>query len=251
MLFRSPHRSRPQHLESFNSVADYNSYLTYILCVPLNPPEEDTVRSMAGLLLKNNVRLRLEEMPQDVVSYIKATIFNAIGDPVSMIRNTVSTVIDTLIVELGPTNWPEALSRLMELVDSPDQYTQEVSALAGPNTRGTSSPGSHRSWSAMEATLPWADAESLPQGAFTTLDKLCQDIPKKLELMDVGGARPLDYMIPKFLAHIDSPYAKIRAHALSCTNQFISADVNALTIHLERYASALFKHASEIGRAHV
>lgn len=63
--------------------------------------------------------------------------------------------------------------------------------------------------------------------------------------MDVGGARPLDYMIPKFLAHIDSPYPKIRAHAMSCTNQFISADTNALSIHLEGYVAALFKRASD------
>ncbi|KAK4705916.1 transportin-1, partial [Phenoliferia sp. Uapishka_3] len=196
-----------KRLESFNTVPDYNSYLTYILCIPLNPPEDDTVRSMAGLILKNNVRLRLEEVPPEVILFVKATIFNAIGDPIPMIRNTVSTVIDTLIVELGPTNWPEALSQLMTLVDSPDPYTQE--------------------------------------GAFTTLDKLCQDIPKKLEQMEVGGARPLDYMIPKFLLHIDSPNAKIRAHALSCTNQFISADTNALTVHLEGYVVALFKHASD------
>ena len=118
-----------QHLESFNSIPDYNSYLTYILCVPLNPPEGELVRSAAGLLLKNNVRIRLEEMTPDVVAYIKATIFNVLGDPVSMIRNTVSTVIDTLLIELGPTNWPEALSRLMELVDSPDPHTQEVRPL--------------------------------------------------------------------------------------------------------------------------
>ncbi|KAL8292224.1 hypothetical protein RQP46_001690 [Phenoliferia psychrophenolica] len=196
-----------QRLESFNGVAEYNSYLTYILCVPLNPPEGELVRSAAGLLLKNNVRLRLNEMNPDVIAYVKATIFNAIGDPVSMIRNTVSTVIDTLIIELGPSNWPEALSRLMELVDSPDPHTQE--------------------------------------GAFATFDKLCQDIPKKLEMMDVGGARPLDYMIPKFLHHIDSRSPKIRAHALSCTNQFISSDMNALTMHLEGYVVALFKHASD------
>lgn len=83
------------------------------------------------------------------------------------------------------------------------------------------------------------------QGAFSTLDKLCQDIPKKLELMEVGGTRPLDFMIPKFLTHIDSPYPKIRAHALSCTIQFISPDNNALTLHLEPFMVALFKHASD------
>lgn len=63
--------------------------------------------------------------------------------------------------------------------------------------------------------------------------------------MEVGGTRPLDFMIPKFLAHIDSPYPKIRAHAFSCTIQFISPDNNALTLHLEPFMVALFKHASD------
>jgi transportin-1 len=81
---------------------------------------------MAGLLLKNNIRLRLDQFPAEVIAYVKANIFSAIGDATSMIRNTVSTVVDTLLVELGPENWTEALSKLMELVDSPDVTAQEV-----------------------------------------------------------------------------------------------------------------------------
>ena len=82
---------------------------------------------MSGLLLKTNIRMRLNAFPVDVVNYIKTHIFAAIGDPIAMIRNTAGTVIDTLIVELGPAEWPEALSTLMQLVDSPDRYVQEVS----------------------------------------------------------------------------------------------------------------------------
>lgn len=85
---------------------------------------------MAGLLLKTNIRIRLSAFPVEVVNYIKANIFSVIGDPILMIRNTVGTVIDTLIVELGPANWPEALSTLMELVDSPEPLVQEVRAPA-------------------------------------------------------------------------------------------------------------------------
>ena len=84
---------------------------------------------MAGLLLKTNIRLRLSAFPVEVVAYVKANIFSVIGDPLPMIRNTVGTVIDTLIVELGPANWPEALSTLMELVDSQEQFVQEVHTL--------------------------------------------------------------------------------------------------------------------------
>lgn len=113
-----------QRLESFNKIPDYNSYLVYILTQM--PSEDVTVRSMAGLLLKNNIRLRLDEFPPDVVEYIKGNIFGAIADPTSMIRNTVSTVINQLVVELKPENWIQALSRLLELADSQDQFAQEV-----------------------------------------------------------------------------------------------------------------------------
>lgn len=63
--------------------------------------------------------------------------------------------------------------------------------------------------------------------------------------MEVGGVRPLDYMIPQFLAHTDSPYPKVRSSALSCTIQFISPDVNSLTPHLESLMVALFRRASD------
>lgn len=96
------------------------------------PSEDVTVRSMAGLLLKNNIRLYLNDIQPDVVAYIKANIFGAIADPTSMIRNTVSTVINQLVVELKPENYIEALSRLLELVDSSDQYAQEVRPLSLP-----------------------------------------------------------------------------------------------------------------------
>lgn len=86
---------------------------------------------------------------------------------------------------------------------------------------------------------------SSPQGAFASLDKLCQDIPKALEQLEVNGQRPLDIMVPKFLSHIDSPYPKIRNYALSCAIAFISPDNNALTLHLEPFIVGLFKHASD------
>lgn len=194
-----------QRLQSFNEIPEYNSYLTYVLTQL--PGEDATVRSVAGLLLKNNIRMRLERIPPEVISYIKGHIFSSIGDPLPMIRSTVSTVITTLVTSLGPESWPESLSQLMQLVDSPDPSVQE--------------------------------------GAFASLDKLCQDVPKKLDLMEINGRRPLDFMIPKFLHSIDSPLPKVRAHALSCTLQFISHDNNSLSPHLDAFMVALFKHATD------
>lgn len=84
---------------------------------------------MAGLLLKNRIKLSVAAIPPHVLEYVKANIFATIGDSVQMIRNTVGTVIDTLLIELGPANWPEALSTLIELIDSPERFVQEVCIL--------------------------------------------------------------------------------------------------------------------------
>lgn len=194
-----------ERLDSFNLIPDYNSYLTYVLTQL--PSEDSTVRTMAGLLLKNNIRMRLEAFSPEVIHYVQSHIFSVIGDEAPMIRNAVTTVIDTLLVERGLESWPEALSKLIELMQSPSKTLQE--------------------------------------GAFSTLDKLCQDVPKKLEAMEVNGTRPLDILIPQFLYHVDSPYPKIRTYALSCLIQFISTGTNnALTLtHLETFMVTLFKHA--------
>lgn len=82
---------------------------------------------MSGLLLKNNIRSRIEEIDSSILDYIKNHIFDAIGDGNILIRNTVSTVICTMVTELGPSNWSEALNRLMELLNSPTKFEQEVS----------------------------------------------------------------------------------------------------------------------------
>lgn len=95
------------------------------------PEEGEVVRSLAGLILKNNLRMRLESIPPTVLEYVKANIFKAIGDPLSIIRSTVGTVIDTLLVTLGPSNWPEGLSTLIDLMDSPERFIQEVSNSGG------------------------------------------------------------------------------------------------------------------------
>jgi transportin-1 len=64
-------------------------------------------------------------------------------------------------------------------------------------------------------------------------------------MMDIGGTRPLDFMIPKFLAQLDSLNPKIRVHALSCMTQFISTDTNALTIHIATFVAQLFNHSAD------
>lgn len=63
--------------------------------------------------------------------------------------------------------------------------------------------------------------------------------------MEIGGTRPLDFMIPKFLAQFDSLNPKIRTHALSCMNQFITTETNSLTVHIQAFVAQLFNHSAD------
>ena len=46
--------SYPQRLQGLNQYPDFNSYLAFVLCELKT--EDDATRSVAGLILKNNVR---------------------------------------------------------------------------------------------------------------------------------------------------------------------------------------------------
>ncbi|KAJ1923171.1 hypothetical protein IWQ60_006050 [Tieghemiomyces parasiticus] len=193
-----------QKLEELNKIPDYNNYLIYVLTQM--PQETTETRAVAGLILKNNVRLRLQEIAPPVVEYIKAGCLEALGDPDAMVRSTAGNVITTIVSRGGVTAWPQVLPRLMELLDHSDYNVVE--------------------------------------GAFGALQKICEDSAGELD-QEVEGTQPLDFMIPKFIQYTDSPQPKLRVYALSCINQFILSRPNALMVHIDAFMQALFKRASD------
>jgi transportin-1 len=81
------------------------------------PSEGESVRAMAGLLLKNNIRLP-GQLPPPVLQYIKDTAVRGLGDASALVRGTLGIIVTTLVTKQGLGNWPELLPRLMELMDS-------------------------------------------------------------------------------------------------------------------------------------
>lgn len=61
----------------------------------------------------------------------------------------------------------------------------------------------------------------------------------------MGGTRPLDYMIPKFLTLSEHPNAKMRAHAIACLSYFVPINSQSLFAHLDTFIATLFKRASD------
>lgn len=116
-----------QRLESFESIPDYPGYLVHILTHLTS--EDERFRSVAGLLLKNNLGTLSSAAPA-LVAFVKESVLSALGDPIAMVRQTVGTVIVSLLNDQGVESWPEALAKLMGALDSPNTEEQEVSSLA-------------------------------------------------------------------------------------------------------------------------
>jgi len=63
--------------------------------------------------------------------------------------------------------------------------------------------------------------------------------------VEIGGIRPLDFMVPKFLDLADHPSAKMRSHAVACLSYFVPVNCQSLFIHIDRFINCLFKRASD------
>lgn len=116
---------------------DYPAYLAHIFARMADQPER--LRSLAGYILKNNSKLILRA-PPDVAQFVKESILLAFNDAAPMVRSSASHNIISYLETLEPENWPECLSMLVALLDSPDGERQEaspLSLLAAPaRTRG-------------------------------------------------------------------------------------------------------------------
>ncbi|CDH53126.1 transportin-1 isoform 2 [Lichtheimia corymbifera JMRC:FSU:9682] len=128
-----------QKLEYFNKIPDYNSYLVYILTKM--PQEDQYVRSVAGLTLKNNIRGHYQNIPTEVIDYIKGCTLEHIGDP--EIGKAVGIVIAAIVEHGRVHNWLQALEVLMAKLDDPNPVVVE--------------------------------------NAFTTLQKICEDCSRELD----------------------------------------------------------------------
>jgi transportin-1 len=113
-----------QRLEQARSLPDYTNYLVFIFAYATDQTVD--LRSTAGLVLKNNLRTDFQDLPPDVLAYIKQGAEKALVDQYDLIRSVAGTIITTIVTRGGIVNWPEILQRYMEMAESPDPMIQEV-----------------------------------------------------------------------------------------------------------------------------
>ncbi|BFZ54125.1 hypothetical protein PYCC9005_001157 [Savitreella phatthalungensis] len=187
-----------------SSVPDCNNYLAYIFLQP--GATETSIRSAAGLLLKNNVRFEYPTISPDSLAYVQEASFQGLRDDEHLIRSIAGNIITSIIYRGGVRSWPDALPYLMQLLDDAD--------------------------------------DRLVDGAIGALSKICEDSAKELD-NDFDGTRPLNFMIPKFLALTESPKEKLRSEALFCINQFILMKSQSLFAHIDAFLTRLFALATD------
>ncbi|KAK7022069.1 hypothetical protein VNI00_017051 [Paramarasmius palmivorus] len=192
-------RNVVEKLATFSRVPDYLAYLSYILCVQNG--QDDQIRIIAGILLKNNAYLILSSTPE-AVDYVKASVLHAFENPSVMIRSIAGQDIVALLGVLEPKNWFECLLYLISVLDD------------------------------------CLDSER-QRAAFGVLEKACQDYPQKFD-MDIEGINFLEFIIPRLVLLTQSSSDRMRSHAVAClsyllpTSQSTQLDMDAIIACLLR-----------------
>ncbi|KAJ2020876.1 hypothetical protein IW146_003042 [Coemansia sp. RSA 922] len=194
-----------QRLEELRRVPDFINYLLFVLIVMKD--ENSTVRAVAGLLLKNNVRQDFASIPPHVLEYVKRKSIDAIGDPDTLVRHTLGTVIATIVALGKIRSWPEILPRLMQLLDSSDYPVVE--------------------------------------GSWDILRKICDECTRELEEPLDDGTLPLNVMLPRFLSFFSSESPTLREYAISTTTLFVRESSECMKPMMDTFVVELFKRAND------
>lgn len=109
-----------------NQYPDFNNYLVFIFTKVTT--EAESTRAIAGLILKNNVKLYYNNFPEEIRSFIHQHSMLAIDDASPLIRATAGTLISTIAMRGGLANWPSLLPTLCQYIDSSQYFTCEVRA---------------------------------------------------------------------------------------------------------------------------
>ncbi|KAI9096095.1 Transportin-PC [Phlyctochytrium arcticum] len=131
-----------QKLESFTQIPEYPNYLACIMTIKDGDPQADAARTIAGLTLKNYVKLHIESMSPTTVAYMKECVVQVLSDDAEAVRSAAGSIVTTILSN-NINNWPEVLPILIQLIDRPEPHAVE--------------------------------------GAFSALQKICEDSAQQLE----------------------------------------------------------------------
>ncbi|KAJ3369482.1 hypothetical protein GGF31_005192 [Allomyces arbusculus] len=113
------------------TVPDFACYLAYLLA-PVSAARGTQLRSMAGYALKAYLLTHAQQLPPQVLDYVKAALLETLSDADRVVTNVAGTVISTLLSKVHIHGWPESLHKLIELIRNPSSpsFMSAVAAIA-------------------------------------------------------------------------------------------------------------------------
>jgi transportin-1 len=82
------------------------------------------------------------------------------------------------------------------------------------------------------------------QGCFSTLSKLCEDCPHKLDF-EIQGQNLLDHLVPEFIRYTGHSSSKVRFYCLKSLQSLSAIRVPAVNANIDAYLEACFSRASD------
>lgn len=192
-------------MDDFNLLPEADRYLLLLL---FSADSSETVRGMAGLILKNNLRRR-EGLEGETIMFMREReeeLWTLLGDKMGLVRSTVGTLLASVVVRVGKSLcsiWPSLLPSLLQLAFNVNNPLGATSA---------------------------ADA----------LVKICEDAADELIQCP---SQPLNELLPRLVTLAgSSPLMAVRVASLQAINCFILQD-DTLSAHLGSLM-AILSHAA-------
>lgn len=204
-------------LQQAKASPDINNYLAYIFSSSVPPEglqcnEQDyhLARSAAGIMIKNNVKCDWKSIPESSLQLVKLAVPLGLQDKNVHIRNFAGNIATEIIRRGGLLAWPDLLPQLLDMVG---------------NTSGQVS-------------------NEAQEGAMSAMVKICEDNTRML-MREVNGQRPLNFVLPHFIAATKSPLPRVRVGALTAINVFTPRESQAILNLVDDLLQHLFVLSSD------
>ncbi|KAK9889752.1 hypothetical protein WA026_007134 [Henosepilachna vigintioctopunctata] len=109
-----------QKLNLIQNISDFTYYLLFIIS---NPNYSEEIRSLSGILLKNNINSVYDSISQEHLSRIRQECLRLLQDPCKDIRISISNVLVMLAKDNLPA-WPELIPFLMNSFDASNEFSE-------------------------------------------------------------------------------------------------------------------------------
>eukprot|EP01100_Stratorugosa_tubuloviscum_P007216 TRINITY_DN301_c0_g1_i1.p1 TRINITY_DN301_c0_g1~~TRINITY_DN301_c0_g1_i1.p1 ORF type:complete len:908 (+),score=360.99 TRINITY_DN301_c0_g1_i1:66-2726(+) len=164
-----------EQLNVLNQVPDYPLYLTVIFCQRNDLNE--SIRVIAGLALKNNILQSFGNLNVNARKWTQFQVLNCLSDNLTNVRNTVGSIISTILSILNPQEWPEILQHLCNCLNNENIF--------------------------------------LVEGALGALAKICEDFNQELNIHASSYITPIITHLLRALSHSNSNIRRLALSSLN------------------------------------